>query len=342
MLGKLTNIFRKKNGQALVLIAVMLPVLIGMIGLVTDVGFMFLTKSQLQTAADQGALAGCYDLSGANPSVSKAKIDGENYAHLKPGKAADNVLATVTYVVGGTQSVKVDTSRTINLFFAPLFGLNSSTITATATAQVFAASSIPPGAPPFVIEAPKNIVWQGGPNGDSYSQRFYMKKTPNQSNPLEFTYVDNVFKKPTSFNDYLKLLSDGYSKEVDLNTILYHIAPATAGKSSVDAFAKRLTTDPNTDPVLAKVGDDRLMLIPIVEKLPTTQETWTYQTQGMNIKGFVGFWFESINKGKLYNGNYYYDFVVTGRFVRVALPPGSGAVVPGQQWYGTGSIRLVK
>ena len=84
MLGKLTNIFKKKSGQALVLIAVMLPVLMGMIGLVTDGGFMYLTKSQVQTAADQGALAGCYDLSGANPSVSKAKIDGENYAHLKP------------------------------------------------------------------------------------------------------------------------------------------------------------------------------------------------------------------------------------------------------------------
>lgn len=342
MLEWLISIFKKKNGQAILLTAVMLPVLLGMIALVTDVGFMYLTKSELQTAADQGALAGCYDLSGANPSTSNAKTDGESYAKKAPGKGTDTVLATVTYKVGGTQSVKVDTSRSINLFFAPLFGLDSSTITATATAQVFAASSIPPGAPPFVIEAPKNIVWEGGPNGDSYSQRFYMKKTPDKSKPLEFTYVDNVFKKPTSFNDYLKLLSDGYSKEVDLDTTLYHIAPATAGKTSVDSFASRIETDKNTNPVLAKVGDDRLMLIPIVEKLPTITKEWTYSTDGMDIVGFIGFWFESINKGKLYNGNYYNDFVVTGRFVRVALPPGSGVVVPGQQYYGTQSIRLVK
>lgn len=338
----LERILRNRRGQAIVLTAMMLPVLLGMTAMAVDVGYLYLAKAQLQTAADQGALAGAYDLNGASPSAVTAQNNAAVYARKQPGQAADSVVATVTYT-SSLKSVKVDTSRTINLFFAPVLGKNAGTVTASATAQVIPTTSIPPGAPPFVIQAPTNISWQGGPQGDSFSQPYYMKKTP--SGPQDFTYVNGVFKNPTSNNEYLSLLANGYSKPVTLDTVMYHIGPATASESAVNSFASRLTAGGNQDILQAKAGDPRLMLIPVVTTLSPSTKLWDYSTSGMKIVGFVGFWFDSIEKGKLYtinNSRYYLDYVVTGRFVRVALPAGVGNVVAGQQWYGLGNVQLMQ
>lgn len=340
----LLDILKKSKGQALALVAIMIPTFIGMAMMVIDVGTLYLTHTQLQTAADQGALAGCYDLNGGSPSPANAKTNGEGYAHNSPGKATDAVVATVTYNAA-LKSVRVNTSRTVQFFFAPLFGMNNSVVTATATARLDAASSIPPGAPPFVIKAPTNIQWQGGPQGDSYSQPYHMKKTPSATEPEDFTYVNGVFKNPTNNTEYKNLLANGYSKETNLDTVLYHFGPATASETAVNAFASRLTAGGNQDILQAKAGDPRLMLIPIVTDLSTSTATGDYSTNKMKIVGFVGFWFDGIVKGNLTtnnNLNYYLDYVVTGRFVRVALPTGTGTVVSGQQWYGVGTMRLVQ
>jgi len=338
----LKGLFKKREGQVLVLAAVLLPVLLGMAALVIDGGVLYITKSQLQTAADQGALAGGADLNGGSPSPTNAKSTAITYAQKQPGQASDAVAATVTYT-STTRSVKVDTSRTLKLLFAPVLGIGSNTITASATAQVIPTTSIPPGAPPFVIQAPTNIVWQGGPQGDSYSQPYYMKKNP--AGVQDFTYVNGVFKNPTSNSDYLDLLANGYSKAVTLDTVMYHIGPATASETAVNSFASRLTAGGNQDILQAQSGDARLTLVPIVTTLSASTKLWDYSTSGMKIVGFVGFWFDSIVKGKLYtvNGsNYYLDYVVTGRFVRVALPAGTGNAVVGQQWYGLGNLQLIQ
>ena len=336
------GLLNKRAGQVMVIAAVLLPILLGMAALVVDVGVLYLTKSELQTAADQAALAGGCDLNGGNPSPTNAHATAIIYARKQPGQASDAVVATVTYN-STMRSVKVDTSRSLNLFFAPVLGMMSNTVTASATAQVTPVTSIPPGAPPFVIKAPTNIVWQGGPQGDSFSQPYYMKKTP--SGVQDFTYVNGVFKNPTSYNDYRNLLANGYSKAVTLDTVMYHIGPATASADSVNAFASRLSAGGNQNILEAKAGDARLMLIPVVTTLSTSTRLWDYSTSGMKIVGFVGFWFDSIAKGNLtYNNGqgYYLNFVVTGRFVRVALPPGTGNVVAGQQWYGLGAMQLVR
>lgn len=338
----LLDIFKKRNGQVLALTAIMLPVLVGMAAMSIDLGYLYVSKSNLQTAADQAALAGGYDLNGGSPSPANAKASALAYARKQPGKTTDSVVATVTYT-STMKTVKVETSRTLNLFFAPVLGKTAGTVTASATARVIPTTSIPPGAPPFVIKAPTNIIWQGGPQGDSYSQPYYMKKNP--SDAQDFTYVNGVFKNPTSNNDYLALLANGYSKAVTLDTVMYHIGPATASETAVNSFASRLTAGGNQDILQAKAGDRRLMLVPVVTTLSTSTKLWDYSTSGMKIVGFVGFWFDSIVKGKLStinNSKYYLDYVVTGRFVRVSLPAGTGNVVEGQQWYGLGNLQLVQ
>lgn len=362
--------WKSRKGATLLFFAIALPVMLAMSALVIDVGELYVTKTQLQTAADQGALAGCQDISGGYPSEVNASLNATNFAKTTPGRSTDTVTATVTYVVNGEKSVKVETSRQADLFFAKIFGKNIATVKTAAKAQVVAATGIPPGAPPFVIQAPTNIIWQGGPKNDSYSQPFYEKINPTGA--TDFTYVDVVFQKPTSYSAYLDLLRDGYSQAMTMQTKMYHIAPASGGKESVESFASRLSAPGNTDVLQAQAGDARLMLIPIVTTLPTLTQTWTYSTNGLGIVGFIGFWFDAISfdgnpanetttgqnvtvivgydpwgrpiralRGLDTRTNTYPNFYVRGRFVRVPLPVGSGTPIPGQQWYGTGSVKLV-
>lgn len=60
------KIFWNNRGMAIVYIAILLFVLLAFVGLVVDIGYMYVVKGQLQNAADAAALAGAGRLRGAN------------------------------------------------------------------------------------------------------------------------------------------------------------------------------------------------------------------------------------------------------------------------------------
>lgn len=67
------RLIKEERGFALVYIALMIVVLIGFVGLAVDMGYMFVTKGQLQNAADSGALAGVSQLSDVTAARQTAK-----------------------------------------------------------------------------------------------------------------------------------------------------------------------------------------------------------------------------------------------------------------------------
>lgn len=335
---------RKQNGSVIVISMLVIAVLIGFSALVVDVGMLAYTKTQLQSAANQAALAGCIDLNSANPSVINAKTTASDYAKRPPAKSTDTVYK-LEILTTPDRSVEVGISRTVNFFFAQVFGFSSQSVSASATAAVFPAGAMPPGAPPFVIEAPA-IIWQGGPLGNSYSQIFHMKLNPTAGLD-EFTYVNVDFEtnKRQSYLDtkYSQYLATGYEKSVKYHDDVYFRSVAQGGKAAVEKFATRLDgvdqdAPENIDALLnAKVGDPQLMLVPVVSKLPTDPGAHA----ALQVQGFVGFWFEKVHKGPLSWDNRYLDWFAEGRFVQVNLPAGAPAL-PGQVWFGVGSIQLIK
>ncbi|WP_224962126.1 pilus assembly protein TadG-related protein [Geomonas subterranea] len=64
---------KNEKGFALVYIALMIVVLVGFVSLAVDLGYMYVTKGQLQNAADAGALAGVAKLSDAAAARQSAK-----------------------------------------------------------------------------------------------------------------------------------------------------------------------------------------------------------------------------------------------------------------------------
>jgi hypothetical protein len=66
----------RQHGAVAIIVAICLTVLIGMIGLVVDLGHMFIIKTELQNAADSCALAAARELDGTADSLERAENAG--------------------------------------------------------------------------------------------------------------------------------------------------------------------------------------------------------------------------------------------------------------------------
>lgn len=63
----------RQQGAVAIIVAICLVVLIGMLGLVLDLGHLYVAKSELQNAADAAALSGAKELDGTKDGIDRAK-----------------------------------------------------------------------------------------------------------------------------------------------------------------------------------------------------------------------------------------------------------------------------
>lgn len=321
------RILNRQDGAVAVFVALLTTVLVGFTAVVVDGGFLAMTKAQLQTAADAGALAGAQAMlkDCTAGSQANASNDAVTYAHNSPGKATDKVTVAVQ-AADPSATVKVTVSRTVPSFFAFIFNIDSSTVTATATATVGPAGSVP-WAPPFAIAAPQNIDYD-----QTYTMRMYNSKKP--FGQYEFDYVDVVFKNPTSSRTYLNMVQKGYQNTVSTSTTMYYYSPSSGGQAAVDAFYQRTVDDKNTDPANVTPGEGRVMLIPIIDAIPS-RNTSTYSTDGLQIRGFIAFFLTKVNKA------YGTSFYAQGKFLK-GYNVGSGGVASNGADFGTRTVTLTK
>lgn len=111
--------------------AMILPVLLGFVGLAIDMGNMYMTHTQLQSAVDAGALAGSLELP-YDPDLSKGVVQkaAEDMVH------ANMASAVVEPVAAGTEvrSVIVTAKAEVNMLLMGVLGLADSMVSATAAA----------------------------------------------------------------------------------------------------------------------------------------------------------------------------------------------------------------
>src|SRR2546428_3808278 len=126
------NVRRNERGQAFVITAFSMAVLIGMGALVLDVGSWFRTKRRLQSTSDAAALAGAQALP-SDPSAAQSVA--LSYANQNGGDvAASDITVTSTYSPNDTISVKA--KRTDSGVLSGVLGVTSANITAGAKARV--------------------------------------------------------------------------------------------------------------------------------------------------------------------------------------------------------------
>jgi Mg-chelatase subunit ChlD len=145
----------RRRGVVLILIAVLMVTLISLVALATDMGYLFVIRSDLQATADSAALAGA---SGLTYSQQEARLRATEYAGknivdgtpvaLLPGDIEIGLWDAATHVFTpvspssqvAPHAVKViahrsqDHGTAVDLFFAKVFGKNTADVSASAVA----------------------------------------------------------------------------------------------------------------------------------------------------------------------------------------------------------------
>ena len=107
------RLWKKEDGQVLVMVALLLGVLLAFAALVIDVGTMYVAKREMQTAADAGALAGAQEL----PNAGDAKGKANDYAKKNGGE----IVTPNTPYNGDSNKIEVVSSKKVNYIFANIF-----------------------------------------------------------------------------------------------------------------------------------------------------------------------------------------------------------------------------
>jgi len=122
---------KNQDGQAIVLMAISLTVLMGMAALVLDVGLWMRSDRRLQQTADAAALAGAQMLP-ADPAGAKSLA--LNYADQNGGTVlAANIIVSTTYTSNDT--ISVDAAKSEPGIFSKVLGIDSAGIKASAKAR---------------------------------------------------------------------------------------------------------------------------------------------------------------------------------------------------------------
>jgi Flp pilus assembly protein TadG len=135
---------KRERGMTLILVAMCIFVFIGIAALAVDVGVLYTARTSAQHAADAGALAGATTFN-IQPTAAQPQTATDAAVRIAN---QNNVLGTSAGITAGdvtvdytNRRVTVTVPRTaargnaVTLFFARIFGLTTSDIAATATAE---------------------------------------------------------------------------------------------------------------------------------------------------------------------------------------------------------------
>jgi Putative Flp pilus-assembly TadE/G-like len=133
------RLHRDESGVIAIIVAIVMVLLLSVAALVVDLGLIYHTKRELQTAADAAALAGAWEL----PRVSTAKSVAVTYAGFNDVEASET--APITPYDDDPTQIEVVCTRTVPLVFARVMEHSASVVTARAVAQVtqWTGSSLP-------------------------------------------------------------------------------------------------------------------------------------------------------------------------------------------------------
>jgi uncharacterized membrane protein len=309
--------------------------LLGVAGLVVDVGGWYLQKRQVQASADASALAGANQLP-AGWSYARTAAQNE---YTNNGSAGDSTTTTNTTDLAANDSVTVSASRVAPGYLTRVFGLSGVTVSGSATATI--ESVVGYASTGNVM--PWGIMRGSYTVGSSYSMKI-ANDGSSQSGALDIPYESGCSGASGS-NDYRQLIN---GSEI--------ACPITVGETlglqsgSIPGPTSQGITDriPNMQPAnqVVTVGANgtatildstskQLVLIPIIENVDGTTN-WTGGSMHVRVTGFAWFVITSVTG----NGQ---RVTVTGEFVSIASSDGNATLgaytgLPG----GATSVELTK
>jgi hypothetical protein len=306
------NFLKRKEGQALVYVAICMTVLIGFTGLVIDGGRLYLARSQLQKAVDAGALAG------ANVML-EGQVANTGFNHTAAETEAkeltsDNYSGTnISYVPSFPEEniIQVTGQEKLPLFLIPILGINKdSTVSAVAQAKVGTMYKIDSG----------NII----PIGINLNQNFEVGVTHEiTSNPGDGAFGNFGFLNFSSL--------DSTPAEDDSNgakAVAYYIENGSPVPISEGDEIDTKTGVPFSDDVVEAIEDRKGQEVYV----PIISDFGTGASEPVTVLGFAVFILEDYYKDKNVH-------TITATFVKKIGP---GEMGDSTTNYGVYAVQLIK
>ncbi|TWU31736.1 pilus assembly protein TadG-related protein [Novipirellula artificiosorum] len=184
----------QRKGAIVVIAAILFPIFIAMLAFAVDSGYLLKKRSRLQHAADAAALAAVRDLvpdAYGDQDLDKVRATIRSFANLNVRDVGsftvlgsdieigrydpETIYSDVQLLDTGVfDTVRVTFRRDssanspVSLFFARIFGMDDSDVSATATAVLQKASILEPGVGVLPFSIPEDL-WKATPDGNVWS-----------------------------------------------------------------------------------------------------------------------------------------------------------------------------
>jgi len=309
----LSNLFYEQKGSAIILVVLILPVLLGFTAIAIDAGIIYMNKTQLQTMADAGALAGAKDLhAGSTQAIlDKAKADGESFAY-KNGLTSDTVTAKDPVIKPDNYSLEVEVSREVDLIFAKIFNKDNTLVKASAIATVTPAGGAT-GVVPIGVEK-ENFV---------FAEQYILKEGGGGGNCGNYGALALGQNGGSNFEFNLRNGYNGLLNPDDWVITEPGAMSGPTGNQLKQGLQDRINSDPLATFETVQSGSRRLVVVPIIKTF-----AGVHGRSSVQIESFAIFFIESVDHGE-----------VTGRFLQ--MTSGGATEGPGKD-YGLYNVRLTK
>ncbi len=132
---------RDEHGTVIVLVAFMLIVILGMAAFAVDLGWIYYNGQEVQHGADAAALAGVvYEPDDRSSAYSQAVLVGFQNGYVDGSMGGADTVDPTDFVedptaVENPHQLRVDVTHEVPTFFMKVFGIDTVTITRSATAE---------------------------------------------------------------------------------------------------------------------------------------------------------------------------------------------------------------
>ncbi len=317
------KIFKEHRGSVIVIVAVSMVALLGFTALSVDVGIVYNARNQLQAAVDSAALAGASGLlvsdAGATARIRANQFAGMNRCINQP------VVPDLVNIDVGAGTVQVHATRRLDTWFARVFGANTTTVTATATAKLSGLESVngmaPWAIPQYNYVLGQEVTLKSGDGGIvNGNNSFY---SPVDMLPM------NRGTPVTGANEYKDLIINGSDDPIYIGDELQvepgkMVGPTKQGVNAVMDKDPDAYWDNSLNQIVGSkytgFSSPRIVIVPFFSYSPDPGRTSIIVVQ------FGAFFIEGVEKNS----------EVVGRFIKITTPG-----PPSQGGGGGGMVSVV-
>ena len=287
---------RRPSGQVAPLIAGAFAVLLGAVGMGTDVAVHYFNWVQMQKAADAGVLAGANFLP---DNSTQAIATAQQYAETN-GLVASEITSTT--VAANSLSITMTVQRTVPYYFAVVLGLQTGTLQVAATASAQSPTTTVGAPTPGALSngttpagctntGDCQVIPIGLDHNTVYSDGSQITLQQGEVGPGNW---DLLALGGTGGSNLRSNIAVGYSGLISVGNWIttepgQKVGPVDQG------FQDRLNAAASSDPSGTfsshTANDPRVLVVPVVD--------WEHQNgrSSVQVDAFATLWLDSYNKG---------------------------------------------